>query len=68
MENRDSILFPQENMEGKITSFAFVKEYLIYSTDVRIINILKSHFQKFKINFNRSKILDKPFIFWLFLS
>lgn len=40
MENRDSILFPQENNEGKITSFAFVKEYLIYSTDVfeKILN------------------------------
>jgi hypothetical protein len=36
MENRESILFPQEATEGKITSFAFVKEYLIYTTDVKI--------------------------------
>ena len=36
MENRDSILFPQEANEGKITSFAFVKDYLIYTTDVNI--------------------------------
>ena len=35
MENRESILFPQESNEGKITSFAFVKDYLIYTTDVK---------------------------------
>jgi hypothetical protein len=34
MESRESILFPQEANEGKITGFAIVKEYLIYSTDV----------------------------------
>lgn len=35
MENRESILFPsQENNDGKITGYALVKDYLVYSTDV----------------------------------
>ena len=34
VENRESILFPQEKNEGKITSFALVKDHLVYSTDV----------------------------------
>lgn len=34
-ESRESILFPsQENNDGKITGFALLKDYLIYSTDV----------------------------------
>lgn len=37
MENRESILFPsQENNEGKVSSFALIKDYLVYSTDVII--------------------------------
>lgn len=41
IENRESILFPsQENNDGKITGFALVKDYLVYSTDVCSIFIL----------------------------
>lgn len=34
MENRESILLPQDQNEGRVTSFALVKEYLVFSTDV----------------------------------
>ena len=34
MENRESILLPQDQNEGRVTSFAMDKEYLVFSTDV----------------------------------
>ena len=46
MENRESILFPsQENNDGKITGYALVKDYLVYSTDVWLINIILVHLE-----------------------
>ena len=35
IENRESILLPKDmSVEGRVTSFALVKDYLVYSTDV----------------------------------
>lgn len=37
-EHRESILFPlPENNDGRISSFALVKNHLVYSTDVTLV-------------------------------
>lgn len=51
MENRESILLPQDQNEGRVTSFALVKEYLVFSTDVSYHVIILIHVRKLPSTF-----------------
>ncbi len=65
IENRESILLPNDTTDGRVTSFALVKDYLVYSTDTGYLCHFYIDEWEFVSKFTHStgikKIFSEPF-------